>query len=557
MLEGAAVDDGVITIGRHRLIHGDCIEATREMEPDSVDALITDPPYGLGFMGKKWDALPPGIEWARECLRVAKPGAHLIAFGGQRTIHRLTCALEDASWEIRDQLQWLQWQGFPKSLDISKAIDKGEGIWRGRAGAVTIESQPSKGREYERTPKGDAVTEDARRWEGWGTALKPAAENAVLARKPISERSIAANVLRWGTGAINVDACRYAYGDPAWPGPQEKHAGYANGPGGNTFSVGVSPDGSRDEPWAASDLGRFPANVYACPKASRSEREAGLTAENMLCSCKPKERTWASADQSRSTTLERAPSTGLDTTESSAAADSSWLTDGSGSRPTDPSQSGTTSTTSTGSGSTTGSATSNSLTSSRTSESTAGANSETASGGSPVPTAGNSSPSASRTGTSAKKAGRSMAAADRATSGALSSPNVCDDCGKRLKQRTGFEAVGRAEGSAALSSPRTGAGRTAKAVWCDHPTCKPIALMRWLVRLVTPPGGTVLEPFAGSGTTMIAADLEGFASIGIEREADYLPIIQARLRHWAQAMTVEEATAKTEPGALDGQQGLF
>jgi len=407
----------MITVGRHRLIHGDCIEAMREMEPDSVDAICTDPPYGLGFMGKKWDALPPGEDWARECLRVAKPGAHLIAFGGQRTIHRLTTALEDAGWEIRDQLQWLQWQGFPKSLDISKAIDRAAGAERevvgrrtdgaGNGSVVGLGSPRAMKTEFDITAP---ATEDARRWAGWGTALKPAAEPCILARKPISERSIAANVLRWGTGAINVDACRYAYGDSAWPGPQDGDKNPGPVMAGDFGKQGIYGQGTRVTACGGHDLGRFPANVYCCPKASRSEREAGC--EELL-------------------------------------------------------------------------------------------------------------------------------GKDRA------------------------ELTGRTAGSAGLvgsdgsgNNPYTGANWK-KPTRNYHPTVKPIALMRWLVRLITPPGGTVLEPFAGSGTTMIAADLEGFASIGIEREADYLPIIQARLKHWAQAMTIEEATAKTEPGALAGQQGLF
>ena len=112
------------------LIHGDCVEAMLQMPADSVDAIVTDPPYGLGFMGKKWDALPPGLPWAEECLRVLKPGGHIVAFGGQRTIHRLTCALEDAGFEIRDLVGWQFWSGFPKSLNVSKAIDAAAGAER-------------------------------------------------------------------------------------------------------------------------------------------------------------------------------------------------------------------------------------------------------------------------------------------------------------------------------------------------------------------------------------------------------------------------------------------
>src|SRR5450759_1092068 len=112
------------------LWHGDCLEVMRDIADASVDSIVTDPPYGLGFMGKAWDDLPPGLPWARECLRVLKPGGHLLAFGGTRTSHRLACAIEDAGFEIRDSIAWLYGSGFPKSLDVSKAIDKAAGAER-------------------------------------------------------------------------------------------------------------------------------------------------------------------------------------------------------------------------------------------------------------------------------------------------------------------------------------------------------------------------------------------------------------------------------------------
>ena len=112
------------------LYRGDCLDVLAAMEPESVDAIVCDPPYGLGFMGKRWDALPPGEDWARLCLRVLKPGGHLVAFGGTRTVHRLATAIEDAQFEIRDMISWLYWSGFPKSLDVSKAIDRKAGAER-------------------------------------------------------------------------------------------------------------------------------------------------------------------------------------------------------------------------------------------------------------------------------------------------------------------------------------------------------------------------------------------------------------------------------------------
>ena len=152
---------------RWHVIHADCLDAMRAMPADSVDSIVSDPPYGLAFMGKEWDHGVPGVPFWAEALRVAKPGAHLVAFGGTRTYHRLACAIEDAGWEIRDCLSWLYGSGFPKSHNLD----------------------------------GD--------WQGWGTALKPAWEPIILARKPLVG-TVAANVAAHGTGALNVDGCRIA-----------------------------------------------------------------------------------------------------------------------------------------------------------------------------------------------------------------------------------------------------------------------------------------------------------------------------------------------------------
>ncbi len=193
----------------NRIYQGDNRVTMARWPEKFVDSVVTDPPYELGFMGKTWDSTGIAYDVAmwREVLRVMKPGAHLLAFGGTRTYHRMACAIEDAGFEIRDQLQWIYGSGFPKSLDVSKAIDKAAGHWRGRAGAVTIPVQNSKGIEYERTEKGDPITATATAWHGWGTALKPANEPICLARKPL-QGTVAANVLKWGTGALNIEAGR-------------------------------------------------------------------------------------------------------------------------------------------------------------------------------------------------------------------------------------------------------------------------------------------------------------------------------------------------------------
>ena len=199
--------------------NGDCIETMNAMPPESVDAIVTDPPYGLGFMGKKWDGLPPSLEWAEACYRVLKPGGHIAAFGGTRTWHRLAVAIEDAGFEMRDSLAWLYGSGFPKSHDVSKAIDKLAGAEREVIRARTYEQTDGggySGNLNTSKPRSESseitapATPEAEQWDGWGTALKPAFEPIVLARKPLAAKTVAANVLEHGTGAINVDATRIA-----------------------------------------------------------------------------------------------------------------------------------------------------------------------------------------------------------------------------------------------------------------------------------------------------------------------------------------------------------
>lgn len=377
-----------VELGRHRLVCGDCVEVLKSFPDDSFDAVVCDPPYGIGFMGKQWDCEVPGEEWARECLRVLKPGGHLIAFAATRTVHRLGVALEDAGFEIRDMIAWVQWQGFPKSLNISKAFDKSAGAEReiigksGRHGGGKL-----TGASFQVSPVVPNITkpstDEAQKWHGWGTALKPAFEPAILVRAPF-KTSLVENVRTHGTGGLNVDGCRLKAGDPAWLGPNHDHAKEWDTP----VSMFMGTPGGQmvgGEPRQRVDLseyrpnGRWPANVYHVPKPSRGEREAG-----------------------------------------------------------------------------------------------------------------------------------------------------CED----LKSITGAQAVNRKPGSAGMNSPRAGAGATSQTVKNFHPTVKPVGLMRWLVRLVTPPEGVVLDTFAGSGTTLVAAELEGIKAVGIEREPEYCDIVRARVSHF-------------------------
>ena len=296
-----AEEGGIYAVGDQYVLCGDCVEILRSFPDNSIDSIVCDPPYGIGFMGKDWDHSVPTEEWARECFRVLKHGGHIVAFGATRAIHRMVCALEDEGFEIRDMINWLYFSGFPKSMDISKQIDKMKGVEREVVGVdhdfqrrnpnntgIGAGNIAGAGDNYTKSNLAGMITkpatEEAQYWEGWGTALKPAQEPAILCRKPIEKGlNVSENVLKWGTGAINIDACRFGFGDPCWVGPNTEQMGNHkkgnpyitkstfNGTSYNTFyEVGhVSKDNSHD-------LGRWPANIYQCSKPSRSERETGL-----------------------------------------------------------------------------------------------------------------------------------------------------------------------------------------------------------------------------------------------------------------------------------------
>jgi len=351
----------------------DCLEGMKQLDDNTVDSVVTDPPYGLGFMGKEWDTFDKNqfgkkgnegkndlkvkkdfkilpryktdglydftLSWSQEALRALKPGGHLLAFAGSRTYHKIACAIEDAGFEIRDQIMWIYGSGFPKSLNISKAIDK---------------------------KLGNEISE----WEGWGTALKPAHEPIVLARKPLSEKTVAENVLKWGTAGINIDECRF-----------------------------------EGEGWSRSGKGRFPANVIL-------DEEAGKVLDEQ---------------------------SGELTSHGGGTASYGGIF-GNGSEITD-------------------------------------------------------------------KTAMKRFANDK---GGASRFFYCPKASKseRNEGLEGFEVINQ------------------------HPTVKPIDLMRYLIRLVTLPGGIVLDPFVGSGTTGIAAYFEQKNFIGFEKEQEYVDIAQARMNYY-------------------------
>jgi len=231
------------------IIHGDCLEKLKELQDNSVDAVVTDPPYGLSFMGKKWDYDVPSTEIWQECLRVLKPGGYLLAFAGTRTQHRMAVRIEDAGFEIRDMIAWVYGSGFPKSLNIGKAVDKLQGNEREVVGTQLLggnaaQSTKEKGGTYGSNTNAVGVkpievtlTKGNSPYEGWGTALKPALEPITVARKPLSEKTVAENVLKWGTGGINIDGSRVEY-----QGESDKASATPQGKCTSNNSAGSAPD---------------------------------------------------------------------------------------------------------------------------------------------------------------------------------------------------------------------------------------------------------------------------------------------------------------------------
>lgn len=390
------------------VILGDCLDVLRELPDNSIDSVVTDPPYGLskepnieevlmkwmagedythrggGFMGKTWDSFVPGPSIWREVYRVLKPGGHALVFAGTRTQDLMTVSLRLAGFEIRDVIAWLYFSGFPKSLDVSKAFDKRAGakrevIGKGRgvgkkSGETYSKYGGFKAGEIEITA---SATDLAKKWNGWGTSLKPAHEPIIMARKPL-DGTVADNVERWGTGAINVDACRI--GDNAgWS--------YPNGRGGSSWHNRESLAKNLSEPIKA-EKGRFPANCVTTEPDAFFSKYFNVTPPELSKKASKKDR------------------------------NSDWR-------------------------------------------------------------------------------GEEITLPERVAGG--------------LK--------GRADGSLGKQTFNRN----------THPTVKPTDLMAWLVRLVTPPGGIVLDPFAGSGSTLVAAKREGFQYIGIEREAEYVEIAKARV----------------------------
>jgi DNA modification methylase len=488
--------DPVIVVGGARVFHGDCIQVLKQLPENSVDSIVTDPPYGLEFMGKDWDApwkangtveqvfegqdkshpFRDGssrvrygnkdmfgfqlwaTEWAVECLRVLKPGGHILAFGGSRTWHRLAVAVEDAGFELRDSIAWIYGSGFPKSLDVSKAIDKNLGVEREKIRVDASEVRNPKatggGRDgvegatrpwiekalevgFHEKDSDTPASSEAQEWQGWGTALKPAFEPVVVGRKPFGKGvTVAENVLAWGVGGLNIDGSRIA-GEKGWPDTKQYSTGIAWGANKN---ASFTQDNSMNP---AKSQGRWPANVIL------DEVTAGLL------------------DEQSGVLKGKIGMTGKTGTNNSVY----------GHYP-------------------------------QNAERTEG-----------VADAGGASRFFYVAKASKRDRNEGLEELEDGRVGAFNG-NVLQADGNKI--------------GAKPDKPNLPGKNT-------HPTVKPTQLMRYLIKLVTPEGGVVLDPFTGSGSTGKAALLDGFQFVGVELTEEYLPIIEGRLR-WASEQVDDDDT---------------
>jgi site-specific DNA-methyltransferase (adenine-specific) len=414
----------------YKIIQGDNRDTLKTIPDNSIDAIVTDPPYGIDFLGKSWDANTGALETYQECLRVLKPGGHILAFSAARTYHHLAVTLEQAGFEIRDQIMWIYSSGFPKSQDIGKQIQKKLGVKEkkkltsngpanGMSRMTFNQSDPAKYEETKDTETVVCTDPEALQWAGWGTALKPAHEPIALARKPM-KGNIRDNCQKYGTGALNIDATRVPY-----DGPTDKpvpHGGKArqhkDTPGWMADNTGY---GIIENP-EINPIGRYPSNVlgdipdyqkyFYCPKVSRRERHIGF----------------------------------------------------------DPNSQGVI-----------------------------------------------------------------------IDSEVFGKTPVCLDCGKTRNGSTKHD--GCDPDNIGFQERRT---KRSTEVGNNHPTVKPIELMKYLIKLITPPGGTVLDPFNGSGSTGCAAVELGHPYIGCELDPAYVEIANKRIAAWLKKDQVEPVATTFE-----------
>ena len=486
------------------IFQGDCRDVLRDFPDDHFDSVVCDPPYELGFMGRKWDSNGIAYDmrvWS-EVFRVMKPGAYLAAFGGTRTYHRMACAIEDAGFEIRDSLHWIYGSGFPKSLDVSKAIDKAAGAER----EVTGEGQPfgrnsvrnrarveMGWRKTEVNPQGGVhqvtspATDAARQWNGWGTALKPAHEPIVVARKPLAG-TVAANVLEYGTGALNIDGCRVE-------GPAGSGHWIRNGEMGTRGIYGAGGQSGEDFGSENPAGGRWPPNILLTHSTDCQPAGSRKVTGTSRADRSP------ATNAIRSAVLKGGEDGSLNQVQSPGYADADGM--------------------------------------------------ETVQAWDCVPgcpVAGmdvQSGPAKSTPFAWKEHHSQERTSLNPARDGSMSNPleitRGYSDSGGASRFFPQFSWDPEYDMPFMYCAKAPGKERPKVDGVTAHPTVKPLALCRWLVRLVTPPGGKVLDCFAGTGPVGQAARDEGFSYVLIEREPDYIKLINKRLYHEPSLFDMEDA----------------
>ena len=480
-----------------KLLIGNCLDTLKTLPDNSIDSVVTDPPYELGFMGKSWDNTGIAFNVAvwQECMRVLKPGGHLLAFSSSRTYHRMAVAIEDAGFEIRDQIMWIYGSGFPKSYNVAKGIEglltNGSASWnkwhelngelgeangQGANGLTKLNaSQGNRPEQYAShgSLQLDPTTKQAKHWQGWGTALKPAHEPIVVARKPISEKTVAANVLTYGTGAINIDASRVGYESTPNPASNPLYRstnGYKLPEGGELSEGAVTWTSGKNE---VNVSGRFPANIILSHNPDC--QLTGTVTDDITLNGQGNDKLFygnfkGGQDQSpKSATSEIYNCTeGCPFLEfpNSKSSDNKWEGDNNAN--------------------------------------IYGKYSK-----------GIRQSTYSDEGTAARFFYCAKASKSERNAG----------LDNLEKKPGGSNAKGYTE-DVAKGNDRN------KPTANFHPTVKPLTLMRYLIKLVTPPNGIVLDPFLGSGTTAVAAILEDFDWKGCEMTEDYVDIIKGRIK-WA------------------------
>ena len=472
-----------------KLMLGDNIEKLRELPDNFVDSIITDPPYGLSFMNKKWDYDVPSIDFWKEALRVLKPGGHVLSFGGTRTYHRMVVNMEDAGFEIRDQIMWVYGSGFPKSHNIGKAIDKIEGNDREIVREETTSFKVNNTKENNVINVGtfannfskqtdengyriNTITKGQSDYEGWGTALKPANEPICVARKPLSEKTIAENVLKHGTGGINIDGCRIGTDDKL--GRDNKTTPFQSGNNwsiNNGISKGIETNFDVD--------GRFPANLI------------------IECTCDeviPGNKGEVKKSNGRVRENHKYNSVGnMGSYDGEGTIDNYNDKGDIHTNPDCPCR----------------------LLDEQSGDSK-----------------------------SSKGKERKVNNVGSFGGGTTNENNEYNDTGgasrffyvpkvSKKERNMGLDNF-EDKSSVRVNAPRDNEEEKTKSQKNNHPTIKPINLLTYLVRLITPQNGIVMDCYMGSGSTGIAALLEGFQFIGMEMDEEYFNIAEARIDSWEQ-----------------------